>query len=342
VWHSGSLVLKTDRTLRKTHGHNANLRQRFIPDIQMQSLLCPPVLFLVFNRPDLTAESFAAIRLAKPKQLFIAADGPRADRPAEKELCERVREIATKVDWSCDVKTLFREHNLGCRDAVRLAIDWFYGNVEEGIVLEDDCLPEPTFFPYCATLLERYRHDERIMCVTGNNFQKAAIGRDESYYYSIYNHCWGWASWRRAWACFDNSMADWPALKTSDFLSGFLRRDAANFWRSNFDSVYESRVNTWDYVWTYTCWANSGLTVVPNVNLVNNIGFDSRATHTTRAPKQDLQSVRRPIQFPLIAPRSVCRSVPADHFTEDCHFRVRRSLSKKLLKAARSCFSGAA
>lgn len=303
---------------------------------------CPPVLFLVFNRPDLTEKSFAAIRLARPKQLFIAADGPRANRSDEKRLCERVREIAQNVDWTCEVRTLFRDHNIGCRDAVRLAIDWFYSNVEEGIILEDDCLPDPTFFPYCAILLDRYRHDERIMCITGNNFQKGRPGNKASYYYSIYNHCWGWASWRRAWACFDNRMTDWPDLKRSDFLSGFLRPNTADFWRSAFDSVHEGKLNTWDYVWTYACWINSGLTVVPSTNLVENVGFDARATHTTREPKQNWQNERLPIEFPLISPKNVCRSVQADIFTEDCQFSGRRSIARRLLKAARLRLSRAA
>lgn len=163
----------------------------------------PPVLFLVFNRAHTTVRVFEAIRQARPARLYVAADGPRPVREGEAERCAEVRRIATNVDWDCEVHTLFRDENLGCRHAVSSAITWFFVYEEEGIILEDDCIPNQSFFLYCAELLERYRDDERIMCITGDNFQKTMEGYPFGYYFYIYNHCWGWASWRRAWSHYD-------------------------------------------------------------------------------------------------------------------------------------------
>lgn len=152
------------------------------------------VLFLVFNRPETTKTVFEAIRKAKPKRLYIAADGPRKHREGENEKVSSVRQIVTYVDWPCDVKTLFRDENLGCKSAVSGAITWFFNHEEEGIILEDDCLPHPDFFPFCESLLKRYANDERIWVITGNNFQNGIQRGEASYYFSRYNHVWGWAS----------------------------------------------------------------------------------------------------------------------------------------------------
>src|SRR5262249_20722231 len=158
-----------------------------------------PVLFLIFNRPNTTARVMEAIRTAGPGRLYVAADGPRDGNADEAKRCAEVRRIATQVDWPCEVQTLFRERNLGCRQAVSSAITWFFEQEQEGIILEDDCLPSPSFFPYCAELLARFRNDERIMCITGCNFQQDMKGYPYSYYFSKYHHVWGWATWRRAW-----------------------------------------------------------------------------------------------------------------------------------------------
>ena len=153
-----------------------------------------PVLFLVFNRPDTTAQVFEAIRQAKPPRLYVASDGAREDKEGELEKVKQVREIVSQVDWNCEVKTLFRDKNLGCKIAVSSAIDWFFEQEEMGIILEDDCLPHPTFFRFCQELLERYRDDERIGMISGNNFQFGRKCTDYSYYFSMYSHIWGWAS----------------------------------------------------------------------------------------------------------------------------------------------------
>ena len=176
-------------------------------------MLNTPILFLIFNRPEITARVFQEIRKAKPKQIYIAADGPRIDHPDDTALCNKTRQICDSIDWDCEVKTLFREENLGCQLAVSNAIDWFFKHESEGIILEDDCLPSQSFFHFCAELLDFYRDDEEIMCISGNNFQQGRGDDEESYYFSRYPHCWGWATWRRAWNKYDHDMSRWKEFR---------------------------------------------------------------------------------------------------------------------------------
>jgi hypothetical protein len=247
-----------------------------------QAPLQTAVLFLVFNRPDTTRQVFEAIRQAKPPRLYVAADGPRANREGEAERASQVREIATAVDWPCEVKTLFRDENLGCKKAVSSGIDWFFDNEEQGIILEDDCLPHPDFFTFCETLLNRYASDERVWVVTGDNFQDGQQRGDGSYYFSRYNHVWGWASWRRAWTKRDMEIKFWPKWKNSPEWKAWLPdRAERKYWTKTFDQMYRQEIDTWDYPWTASVWFHGGLTATPNVNLVSNIGFGPDATHTT-------------------------------------------------------------
>ena len=253
------------------------MREKFVPSVP----LITPVLFLIFNRPDTTQRVFNAIRQAKPKQLFIAADGPREGKEGEKEKCEQAREIIEQVDWDCEVRTLFREKNLGCKIAASSAIDWFFENVEEGIILEDDCLPSQSFFWFCQELLKYYREDTRIMHISGDNFQFGRIRGEGSYYFSKYNHIWGWATWRRAWKYFDVSMANFKMFKTENQINNIFRiKQQQKYWTKIFQLTYDGKINSWGYVWTYTCFTNNGLSVLPNINLVSNIGFGIESTHT--------------------------------------------------------------
>lgn len=241
-----------------------------------------PVLFLVFNRPDTTRQVFEAIRQARPLKLYVAADGPRKSQPGEADRVAEVRNIATQVDWPCEVKTFFREENLGCKMAVSGAIDWFFENEEMGIILEDDCLPHPDFFYFCETLLHRFRLDNRVFMITGDNFQNGQHRGDASYYFSKYNHIWGWASWRRAWKYYQVNLSFWPEWSVSShWKSTMPDKIEARYWFKNFDSVYRGNIDTWDYQWTACVWKNNGLTATPNVNLVSNIGFGEEATHTS-------------------------------------------------------------
>jgi hypothetical protein len=255
-----------------------------------------------------------AIRIARPPRLYVAADGPR-QTPGEAEHCATARKIATQIDWPCELKTLFREQNLGCRLSVSGALDWFFREEEEGIILEDDCVPSQSFFPYCAELLGKYRHDERIMCISGVNFQD---GRRSpySYYFSRYMHCWGWASWRRAWKLYDRDMHLWPEYRDSGLLRGWSGGDAdfAEFWTRHLDRTAQGLIDTWDHQWLLTCWINNGLTCLPSSNLVTNVGFGGSATHTVDALSPFANVPAGALEFPLSHPRFVSRNVEADTY----------------------------
>jgi hypothetical protein len=238
-----------------------------------------PILFIVFNRPDLTERVFQNIRTIKPNQLFIAADGPRFNKQGEVEQCAEVRAVFNNIDWPCDVQTRFSEKNQGCKIGVSSGIDWFFRHVEEGIILEDDCLPDISFYRFCETLLEYYKNDERIMHIGGLNLQDGITRGDASYYFSKIAHIWGWATWKRAWDKFDVNISTFPDKK-GDLYRLIPDSSAREYWLKNFELVHKKEKDTWDYQWQYTLFINNGLAVLPNKNLVSNIGFNLNATHT--------------------------------------------------------------
>lgn len=288
----------------------------------------PPVLFLVFNRPDTTARVFEAIRAARPRQLFVAADGPRAGRECEAERCRQVRAIATAVDWPCEVRTLFRPDNLGCKRAVSSAIDWFFEQVSEGIVIEDDCLPDPSFFAYCSELLARYREDPRVMSISGDNFISGHWRPAESYYFSVFTHIWGWASWRRAWAHYDVGMSDWPSQRDAGLLQRVFpdsRRSQAH-WTTVMDRVSRGEIDTWDYQWVYATWKQGGVSCLPAVNLISNIGFGANATHTHDAEAKLADLSRDSLTLPLRHPTAVAANQLADAWSLRHVFQIDDSL----------------
>ena len=231
-----------------------------------------------------------------------------------------VREMATQVDWPCQVKTLFRERNLGCKDGVSGAITWFFDYEEQGIVLEDDCVPHPDFFTFCESLLVRYADDERISVITGNNFQNGFRRGDAAYYFSRYNHCWGWASWRRAWRNYRGDLQFWPNWRASDAWSAVVRdKVERRFWSMIFDRVYRHEIDSWAYPWTASVWHCGGLTATPNVNLVSNIGFGAAATHTT-STASDLSKMAVYPLGQLSHPSEVLQDEDADRYVFDMKF----------------------
>jgi hypothetical protein len=250
--------------------------------------------------------------------LYVAADGPRSDHPGEKQLCQEVRDIATTVDWPCQVRTLFRDNNLGCGRGPSSAINWFFENEESGIILEDDCLPDQTWFLFAEELLERYKDDERIMNISAQHFHLNAHTPRESYFFSRYFHCWGWASWRRTWKHFEYEMRQWRQLKNTDWLisvgdgSKLFRR----YWTRMFDTVHNGKNSIWDFQWTFSCWARNGLTILPSKNLVTNIGFGPNATHSQPGNKVVECLPLEKMEFPLVHPSSVVRDVEADRWTD--------------------------
>lgn len=244
-------------------------------------MLNTSILFLIFNRPDVTKKVFEEIRKQKPKCLYVAGDGPRANKAGESELCEQARQIATNVDWDCEVKTLFRETNLGCQQAVYKAITWFFENVEEGIIVEDDCLPSESFWTYCEILLEKYRNNDKVMHISGET-QIAEDLTENSYYFSNIPHIWGWASWKRAWQQYDVDMKDFPDfLKKKKIKTVFENRYHQRDWLNILNQIYNKKIDTWDYIWCYTLFNNAGLSIIPKKNMVSNIGFGENSTHTS-------------------------------------------------------------
>ena len=240
-----------------------------------------PILFIIFNRPDVTIKVFDQIRKIKPQRLFVAADGPRKEKKREAEKCLETRNIVKNIDWDCKVDTLYREENLGCKRAVSTAISWFFENVEDGIILEDDCLPNQNFFFFCQEMLIKYRNDQRVMHISGDNFQFGEIFGDGSYYFSKMVHVWGWASWRRAWNKYDVSIKSYPLFREQKQLDSIFKdSNLVLYWKRIFESAFENRIDTWDYQWVYSVLCNNGLAIIPNYNLIKNIGFGSDATHT--------------------------------------------------------------
>ncbi len=276
------------------------------------------VLFLIFNRPELAARVFQEVRRAKPKRLYIAADGPRKNIPGDVNLCRETRHICNQIDWDCEVKTLFREDNLGCQLAVSSAIDWFFRYEEEGIILEDDCLPGLSFFRYCTDLLEYYRDDALIMSVSGNNFQQRPTHEEDSYYFSRYHHCWGWATWRNSWLLYDAEMDNWVVKRNTEIINQWS--DATDkfckYWETVFDVVVNGKVDSWSYRWLYTCWKHRGLACLPQKNLVRNIGFAETATHTHKNETWNSMLEHNDLSFPLQHPQERHRNIKADKYTD--------------------------
>ena len=257
--------------------------------INTNKIFKTPILFLVFNRPSCTEKVFKAIAAARPSKLYVAADGARSDRIGEIDLCSQVRSIATKVDWECEVETRFQSENLGCREAVSGAIDWFFEHEEEGIILEDDCLPSSYFFDYAATSLARYRDNPKVMHIGGINFQSRDKTAEKAYYFSNIPQIWGWATWRRAWKCYDRKLSGLREF----VVSGRWRElnediDICYYWIRCFYGAWSGKVDSWGYRWIFSVLENNGLSVSPAVNLIENIGFSDDATHTKTGFTQGL------------------------------------------------------
>ncbi|MBD2101743.1 glycosyltransferase family 2 protein [Leptolyngbya sp. FACHB-261] len=284
-----------------------------------------PVVFLIFNRADTTEKVFEAIRQAAPPMLLVVADGPRQDRLGEAERCAVTRAIIDRVDWDCKVLTNYSDINLGCRKRVSSGLAWAFEIVDEAIILEDDCLPHPTFFQFCDELLERYRYDQRVMSIAGTNFHFGNRKTEYSYYLSLYHDCWGWATWKRAWQYYDADMKLWPEMLRSNFLINKLRSSrAAKYWFEKFQLAYQNRVDSWFYRWLLSCWLQSGLSVVPSVNMVSNIGFGSEATHTVGGVSPFANMQTEAINFPLEHPSFILQNVEADNFTQSSRFYAER------------------
>ena len=271
-----------------------------------------PVVFILFNRPHTTSRVFDEIRRARPEKLLIIADGARKDYPEDIRLCNEARLIVEQIDWPCDVKRLYSDHNLGCRNRVISGLNWVFQEVEEAIILEDDCLPHQSFFLFCSEMLERYRNETGVMAVSGNNFLFKKISYSTSYHFTHLLHIWGWATWRRAWELYDPDMHLWPDAKEQKLLNRVFSDDGLRrYFNRIFEYTYRGIINTWDYQFQFSCLVNGGLSIIPSVNFVKNIGFGPEATITKEHhPIADLP--RDEMFFPLVHPQIVS----ADHVAE--------------------------
>ena len=263
------------------------------------------VLFIIFNRPDTTLQVFDQIKKARPSRLYIAGDGPRANKPGEKELCIAARNVVNEIDWACEVKTLFQDINIGCKEAVSSAVSWFFEHEEEGIILEDDCLPADSFFNFCDTLLEKYRYDTRIRHIAGCNLQHGRKWGSASYYFSNITHVWGWAGWRRVWKDYDKELKQFDE-KDLLYQMGkiFDNRYITDTLGHIFKELKLGKIDTWDYQLGFLNYFNNGLCIIPNVNMITNLGFGTNSTHTVDAnspyanlPAENLTEIIHPQYF---------------------------------------------
>ena len=262
-----------------------------------------------------------AIRPLKPNRIFFACDGPTKNNQTQKELVDITREQIKFIDWDCDLSTRFSDINYGCCRGMSNAINWFFENVDAGIILEDDCIPHEEFIPFCSDLLEKYKFDKRIWSISGTNFQAGKFRGNASYYLSRYFQCWGWATWKRAWQEYDISMGSWNDLKKSDMINSIFDTNyELKYWRKVWDKLYfENKPDSWAYRFSCISLINGGLSIIPNVNLVKNIGFDVDATNT-RYSVEDTSNIQGIL--PLSHPKNIIRHKEADQYTFNTRFAL--------------------
>jgi hypothetical protein len=297
-----------------------------------------PVAFIVFNRPDCTVRTIAAIREARPPRLLVIADGPRDGHAGDAERCAEVRRIIDRaVDWPCEVERCFAGENMGCAQRVASGLTWAFSRSERLVIVEDDCLPDPSFFRFCDELLDRYADDTRIGQISGCPRYFSAIPRSTSYVFSRYGAIWGWASWRRAWASYSLHLETWPRFRSSGGLKSVVQSRAEYALRSAlYQRLYEEPPDTWDFQWGYAKLSQGMLNVVPCRNLVENIGFSGGGAHVAAGSRFPL--VRMAVDFPLRHPEFKIPDLPFDRaysraFTEECHRPVWKRVVRKLRRA---------
>lgn len=281
-----------------------------------------PILYLVFNRPNETSQSFDVIRKIQPSVLFIASDGPRDNFPSDLEKCSLVKSIIeSKLDWNCEIKYLYRNENLGCGKAVSTAIDWFFSHVEFGIILEDDCIPQDSFFSFCAEMLSRYRYVEEVTHISGHNNQMGYIRGNCDYYFSRVVNIWGWATWRRAWRYYNFHIDDISILQNHPKKNLFPV--------NNLNELISGKIDTWDTQWLFINFINNFYCISPNIDLIKNIGFNSSATHTNSSPPGYFKKNRNGnLRFPLKHPSRLMFNDVADEHAAAYVFNLKNASYK--------------
>jgi hypothetical protein len=305
----------------------------------MKDFVCTtPIALIIFNRPDLAQRVFAEIRKVRPEKLLVIADAPRPNREDDIENCALVRNMIETIDWGCEVIKNYSPIHLGCGRRPATGIDWIFSLVEEAIILEDDCLPHPTFFPYCQELLKRYSDDRRIMSISGNNFQYGRRRTADSYYFSRYTQTCGWATWKRAWQHYDFDMKIWPEVRNGQWLfdifgsmqvvahnhqpqfemTGGMR--IAQYWHRMFEAAYQKKIDAWDFQFAFASFLQSGLHILPNLNLISNIGYGPEGTHTKNMESPLANIPVEAMGFPLRHPPFIIRDAWADAFLQAHNF----------------------
>lgn len=296
------------------------------------------VAMFAFNRPDKTERVFAAVRAARPPRLLLVCDGPRASVASDAESCAAVRRVVERVDWPCEVERDYADANLGCRARISSGIAWVFSRVDEAIFLEDDTLPDASFFPYCDEMLARYRDDDRVLMVSGHNRLGRGGSDGASYWFSAYPRIWGWASWGRKWADYDVTMSAWPAMKSTPAWQSRNAREQAD-WAPLFDAVKDGRIDTWDAQVTLMAWQTSRLSAIASANLITNIGFGAGATNTGAATYDE--PAARALDFPLQHPARVERDEALDAAWIASDHPPRPSLWQRVARRARRLGGGA-
>ncbi len=305
----------------------------------MKDYICTtPVALIIFNRPNLTQRVLGEIRKIRPTKLLVIADAPRLNRKDDIENCAQARNLIEKIDWDCEVVKNYSPIHLGCGRRPATGIDWVFSLVEEAIILEDDCLPHPTFFPYCQELLKKYSGDQRIMSISGNNFQCGRRRTADSYYFSRYTQTCGWATWKRAWQHYDFDMKLWPEVRKGQWLFDIfgsmqvasyneqLKFEViggvriAQYWYRMFEAAYHKKIDAWDFQFAFACFLQSGLHILPNINLVSNIGYGPDGTHTKDMGSSLANLPVEAIELPLKHPQFIIRDAWADTFLQANNF----------------------
>lgn len=283
----------------------------------MTNIVSPPVLLLTFNRPEHVRRMLTILKSIGVSSLYISCDGPRPDETSDKERIALIRKLVNAIDWDVSVKTNFSDINNGCKIGVYQGISWFFGHEEQGIILEDDCEPNAYFFQYCQELLIKYKDDKKVMSLSGTNLLQRQWNED-SYVFSSFPFCWGWATWRRAWQLCDIEMKQWPNYKNTDNLNKyFANKNTVAYWTKLFDKTYHGQIDTWDYQWAFACFQHHGLAIIPNHNLITNVGFDNDATHTKFAHLRYSSVPTQSLRFPLKHPKLVEKNQIVDQDFEN-------------------------
>jgi hypothetical protein len=298
----------------------------------MATQLETPVALTLFNRPTETLRVFNTIREAKPLKLFLISDIGR-NKQEELQCIETRNLIESRIDWPCEVFKNYAEKNMGPKLRLSTGVTWVFEHVDRAIIFEHDCLPSQDFFRFCDELLEKYKNDERIMHISGNNFQQknSKFLCNESYYFSHIPHIWGFATWARAWKHYDVNVSNWPQIKESEYLKTIFHDPAVrDRWEYRFAQYYRQEVASWDGQWVFACLINNGLSINPKVNLVSNIGFDDKAFTTKNPDHRFSQMPIEAIQFPLIHPEIISVSQQADAYTYKYVFEINNTYIRNI------------